>query len=1365
MNQASLENRVRSNKLLEQAVGLHRQGRLDEAQELYSYILAIKPQHADALHLMGVLWREKGDLRRAAELIDKAIGCDPRAPLFHASRGDIYRDENNHAEAIRCYQRALQLKPGMVQALCNLGNVLRMQGDLSQAMGCYQRCLAINPQLPEVCNNLGLAYHLQGDHKAAVDWLQKAIRMNPDYAEAHNNLGNVYRDLKENEKALQHYHRAWQLAPGNPEINYNLGVLYHLRGEADRAMEFYEKAVKSRQQFPDAFNNLGKLCHDRNQPQKALDYYDQALRLDSQNADVRFNRSLALLALGRYRQGWQEYEWRFRRCESRRIYPHRLTSPRWDGLPFANQTLLVHSEQGFGDTIQFVRYLPMVKAFGGRVILEVQAELCALLQHMAGIDQVLPLSFDEASREPHDMHVPLMSLPGIFDTTVETIPANIPYLHAAQSHRKQWQPYLRTGGFKIGLAWAAKCTSDPQKSCGLEDLFPLLALEAIDVYGLQKDVAGVPEDADPRGFANLGPQFKNFADTAGAIEHLDLVISVDTAVAHLAGAMGKPIWLLLPYSADWRWLVDREDSPWYPTMRIFRQPRPGDWTRVVKRLVSELQQRVECGPARQQAPEDLQSSKVYCLRGEALLEKGKCKEAVRDYLKAVGLQPELDQAYIGLGKAYQELGKVQEAIAAYRKALELNKYLPEVHNWLGIAYLGTGEIDQAFSHFQQALALKPDFAEALNNLGLVHKKENRVGEARKCFEQAVRLAPGFAAAYYNLGNLCQACNQPEQAVSYYQQALKIDPRAPQNWNNLGYVKLLQNDLDEALECFRKALEINPDYTEARHNMGNALVRIGQLEQAVACYQKVLQIQPDLPNAYNSLGVAYKEMERFDEAAVCFGKALKLDQGFAEAYGNLANTFDSMGMVEDARSCFQKMLQIKPDFGTEIKMAMLLPLIYDSKQSMIDARAGLQRKITTLAAKGTKIKDPYREVGVTSFRLALHGMPEKEVRQQIAAFYLKVCPDLFWEAPHCRMARQKDGKITIGMLSRFFYEHTIGNLYYGLLKHLSRDRFHVVLLRFPGRDDQLTRTYTAAADEVVVLPEDLKKAREIIAGFGLDILFFLEIGMDPLTYFLAFSRLAPVQIKRGFQITMGIPTIDYFLSSDSAEPQGAQKHYSEKLVRLQRIGYYYNRPRIDIRPPSRQQYGFTGKDTLYLCPQSLFKLHPDFDAVLGEILRQDPNGKLLLLAGKHPHWQRLFLKRIKRSQPDVTTRIHFLPAMARREFVSLFSMADAVLDSIYMSGGNTSLECFSCGIPVVTWPSPLLPGRLTYGFYRLMGMDACVAENLNDYVSIALKLAHDKIWRQNVGKQIQSNSHVLFEDLEAVREVERFFESAVEQIDR
>jgi predicted O-linked N-acetylglucosamine transferase (SPINDLY family) len=341
-----------------------------------------------------------------------------------------------------------------------------------------------------------------------------------------------------------------------------------------------------------------------------------------------------------------------------------------------------------------------------------------------------------------------------------------------------------------------------------------------------------------------------------------------------------------------------------------------------------------------------------------------------------------------------------------------------------------------------------------------------------------------------------------------------------------------------------------------------------------------------------------------------------------------------------------------------------------------------------------------------------------------------------------------------------FEHTIGKFYHGIMQKLSRERFEVVAVRPPQDRDGLGDAIGRDAERNVEIPYDLYRAREVIAAERFDILFYPDIGMTPLTYFLAFARLAPVQcVSWGHPVTTGIPALDYFISARSIEPEDAQTHYSERLILLERLPTYYWRPHHSAIAFSRAEMGFPTDARLYVCPQSLFKLHPDFDVVLATLLRRDPEARLLLLSGIHKHWDRLLAARIAKAFPDVVARVIFVPRIPQAEFFRLLMMADVILDPPFFGGGNTSYEAFAMGLPIVTWPGAFMRGRVTEGCYRQMGFTELVADSLDSYVEIALRLANDAGWRERVKTEIGARSPVLYEDAPVVAELEDFFAAA------
>jgi predicted O-linked N-acetylglucosamine transferase (SPINDLY family) len=468
----------------------------------------------------------------------------------------------------------------------------------------------------------------------------------------------------------------------------------------------------------------------------------------------------------------------------------------------------------------------------------------------------------------------------------------------------------------------------------------------------------------------------------------------------------------------------------------------------------------------------------------------------------------------------------------------------------------------------------------------------------------------------------------------------------------------------------------------------------------------------------------------------------------------------------ARTALEQALAIAPSDALRVRLALLLPVIYESSAELERARSRLEAALSQLATERLAIADPAREVGATHFHLAYQGKNDRALQAKLAAIYRQAAPVLGFAAPHCRDGAPRSRRsetIRVGFLSRFFYAHTIGKLNLGLVRNLARDRFHVTLLRLPGPDDALARAFEQGADRLLMLPTNLDAAQQRVADEQLDILYYPEIGIDPFTYFLAHARLAAVQCAAwGHPVTTGIPTIDHFLSSVHLEPPDAAAHYTEELVRTTRINTYYYEPKLEDPLKDRAALGLAADATLYVCPQSLFKIHPDFDAILAAILRGDPRGRVVLIAGPYRHWTQLLTERLRRSLPDVASRIDFLPRMSQDDFLHLQARADVLLDTTGFGGGSTSYEAFAFGTPIVTRPGPFLRGRITFACYQQMGILDTIAATDDEYVAIALRLGQDKAWREHVRGEILAHKHLLYEDAGVVRELERFFEDAVQR---
>jgi tetratricopeptide (TPR) repeat protein len=563
-------------QLLDAGAAHLRAGRLREAADLYQQVLTREPNNAEALANLGSVALQANRPDQAAELLTRAAQLRPDVAEVRYPLAAALRAMGRWPEALAQYRQAAALRPGSAHAICDVATTLGAMGREDEAAAEYRKALALDPDHAMANYNLGVGLQKQGRFSEAADALRRATRRAPDFAVAHNNLGSVLRELGEAGQAVESYRRAIALQPNDPRYHNNLAL---------------------------ALQDLGRL-------DDALASFDQSLRLRPDYAKARAFRSLALLLTGDYARGLAEYEAR-REIEGH-FADRSAGRPQWDGSDPAGKTVLLHAEQGLGDTIHFVRYAPLLAARGARVVVQCQPPLKSLLEASLTPRGVWRVVADGEAVPEFDLHCPLPGLPHRFGTRVETIPADVPYLTAPPERVDVWRRQIEQeetlppspgtpgegGGegrppIRVGIAWAgAPGNRNDRRRSGTLGMFePLARVPGVRLYSLQKgETAAADLVSRPAGMAveGWGNRFTDFADTAAAVTNLDLVVCVDTSVAHLAGALGKRVWTLLPFAPDWRWMLGRADSPWYPTMRLFRQPAPGDWSAVFEAVESAL---------------------------------------------------------------------------------------------------------------------------------------------------------------------------------------------------------------------------------------------------------------------------------------------------------------------------------------------------------------------------------------------------------------------------------------------------------------------------------------------------------------------------------------------------------------------------------------------------------------------------------------------------------------------------------------------------------------------------------------------------------------------------------------------------------
>jgi len=576
--------------VLAEGVALHEAGRLDAAAEIYRRILEIKPDHFDSLHLLGVIFYQCGHHAKALRHIETALATNPDNAFAMNNRGIVLNALQRYVEALANYDRALALRPDYAEALSNRAVVLRELKRFEESLLNCDRALALRPDIAVAHCNHGNALHGLARFEEAIASYDRALALRPDFAEAHLNRGGALHALWRLDETLAAYDRALALMPNRAEVHYNRGNALHSLKRFDDALASYGRALALRPDYAEALANRGVTLQDLRRFDEALADYGRAQAARPGFADAHYNEALCRLLIGDLERGWDKYEWRWE-TEQHRSAKRNFPQPLWTGSDdIARKTILLHAEQGFGDTIQFCRYVPEVAACGAHVILEVQEPLRTLMTALPGVAQIISLG------EPlpeFDLHCPLLGLPRAFATELAAVSGATPYLHAAAEAVMRWNERLGLRNRpRIGLAWSGRPThkNDHNRSIELAAFLQVLTGLNATCVSVQRDVrAADAATLRERGdIIHFDDELKDFSDTAALISNLDLVVAVDTSVVHLAAALAKPVWVLLPFIPDWRWLLDRDDSPWYPTARLFRQDESRRWDSVIARVSAAL---------------------------------------------------------------------------------------------------------------------------------------------------------------------------------------------------------------------------------------------------------------------------------------------------------------------------------------------------------------------------------------------------------------------------------------------------------------------------------------------------------------------------------------------------------------------------------------------------------------------------------------------------------------------------------------------------------------------------------------------------------------------------------------------------------
>ena len=894
--------------------------------------------------------RSEGRLIEAEAICRQILQAQPNVAEAEHLLGIIAHQNGKLSEAIEHVKRATKLAPAVALFHANLGEMLRLAGRPKLAVEAARAALEINPKMPTALSNLGVALYELKDYEGAARAQRQAIEAKPDFAEAHNNLGNALHALRRFDEAIPAYRRAIAIKPN----------------------------------YADGWANLGTTLHHSGSFEDGISALRRAIALAPHHANARSGLGILLLMRGDLAEGWDEYEWRLRSTE--RKGPKFPEIP-WQGENLAGKHIYVQAEQGFGDTLQFARYMPLLTARGAKVTLRVHQQLVTLIRESLPDITVLG---DRGAPAPYQCDAVLLSLPRLFKTRLETIPAQVPYLRAPATAASRWKSRLgKMKGLRVGIVWAGnpEHVNDSRRSIDLSELAPLFSVRGTSFVSLQFGSRAADLKKLKRGrtaIEDLSGEIAGFSEPAAAIEALDLVISIDSSTAHLAGALGKPVWVLLPWVTDWRWLLEREDNPWYPTMRLFRQKKDQDWSEVFARVETELNAVVQGDAARlmpfkaegerraadaaaiiaaetalaakpvaplaqvaspgqalilaeqkrrhgfladadeltrRAAAADPDNAEAAHMLGIIAHQSGKTGEAIDHIRRAIAIKPDVALYHANLGEMCRLAGRIDDAIAAGRRAVALNPNYPGALSNLGIALFDQGKFEEALELYDRAVALEGTFAQAYSNRGNALQRLKRFAEAERDYRRAIELQPSFADAWNNLGTCLRELKRSEEAETVYRKALEFAPNNPDTLDNLALALKDLDRLDDAADLMRRAITIESRDEKLFVHYATVLLDQHKVDEAADADERALALNANNHDAVNLAGRIAFERGDLPAALSNYRRALTLKPDLADAFNNMGNVLKELGQLREAQDAYLQAIALDPDIaGVYVNLA-------------------------------------------------------------------------------------------------------------------------------------------------------------------------------------------------------------------------------------------------------------------------------------------------------------------------------------------------------------------------------------------------------------------------------------------------------------
>jgi protein O-GlcNAc transferase len=1298
-------------QLLGHAERLMAEGRALLAQSMLEDALALAPGHADVLRLMSI---RALMLKAHDEALERAVSACRSAPKrgdLHMLLGRCHKAAGRLDEAMEAYRAAVNLDPMLAEAHVSLGIALKARGQLSDAIACYRRALAINPKLAAAHANLGNALVLQAELAGG------AIAGDAASADA---------------AAAEAQRLAVELDPQNAQARANWARSLERAGQSDKAVELLNAALGldpgnedicqaligvlfKLRYFEAARELLGKWlpANPNPKPTTVNSMATVLLHLDDFTGSLQWSRKAEALAPEEpdvlYNIGAALLNC-LRVGESLEVF--RRIAAKAPHYVMARETLVLCLNYAETDPL---RVLQEHQAFGAAIAGPAPADAPPLAPLRA--KDKLRVAYLSGDLRRHSV--------GYF---IESL------FEAHDRSRIELTAYHSSRHFDEVSARLKACTDHwvPCASLSDAELLKRIRADAVDVL---IDLSGATADGRPEVFAQraapLQCSYLGYPTTTG-IAAMDVRIS-DWAIDPPGHERFSSETVLRCRDGMFCYRPDSDADVGEPPHLRNGFITFGSFNNLPK-----------------------YSEETFTAWAEVLKQVPRSKLLIKT--KALG---DASIRHLVLER-FAALGVAGERLIFNPWRPDLRSHL-ELYREIDIA-LDTFPYNGATTTCEALWAGVP----VVSRQGLTHT--SRMGTsiltALGRTEWIAADAPAFVAIASELAR------SPQVLAEFRANARRLMRESP-----LMNAAAHARDFEDLLfQAWQSRCEAAPAPVEAATlaialTSGHALSAQGEHEAALAAYRGAVSAAPNDLLAQWGVARTLANLERVDESIAALRRVLELDPAAGPAWFLLGGLHDHQGRVAASRECYDKAYALSPLDAIRIGRGLLLPAVVPFGTEIEALRADHESALRALLTLPLRLADPLLELNARVvngyFRLAYHGLGNRKLHELYAALMLKACPSLAWVAPHCRAgaAPRRAGPMRVGFISRFFRQHSIGKTSVGLIEQLARPEFHVTALFVPPRrGDAMAQRIAAAADAVCLLPQGLAESREAIARLELDALFYQDIGMEPHSYCLAFARLAPVQcVSFGHPDTTGIPNIDWWISSEGFEPEGAQHHYSERLLKLQGVGTlaYYDRPVLQPQEAiGRAGFGLPEGVPLLACPQALFKFHPEMDDLLAAILRRLPGAKLLLVQGDVPAYREQLLARWQARGDGIDRAAVFFPPLQHQSFLALFAVADAVLDTLHFNAMNSNLEALALGAPVVTLPKAFQRGRHTQAMYRRMGYTELIAGDEAHYVDLAVRLCTDKSFNAQARARILARCAVLFQEAGVVRGFEAALRSLV-----